>query len=99
MTTTETRGHDRDPRRRRPDRRLTTAKAMVEGIAQEMERDPSVFVLGEDVGAYGGIFCSTTGLLDRFGPRPGHGHADLGDGVHRRWPSAPRSRACGRSSS
>lgn len=49
-------------------RRLTTAKAMVEGIAQEMERDPSVFYLGEDVGKYGGIFSSTTGLLDQFGP-------------------------------
>jgi acetoin:2,6-dichlorophenolindophenol oxidoreductase subunit beta len=49
-------------------RRLSTSKAMVEGIAQEMERDPDVFVLGEDVGAYGGIFSSTTGLLDRFGP-------------------------------
>src|SRR5690606_38282678 len=49
-------------------RRLTTSKAMVEAIAQEMERDPSVVYLGEDVGAYGGIFSSTTGLLDRFGP-------------------------------
>ncbi len=49
-------------------RRLTTSKAMVEAIAQEMERDPSVFYMGEDVGAYGGIFGSTTGLLDRFGP-------------------------------
>ncbi|HSF26189.1 MAG TPA: alpha-ketoacid dehydrogenase subunit beta, partial [Actinomycetes bacterium] len=49
-------------------RRLTTAKAMVEAIAAEMERDPSVVYLGEDVGAYGGIFSSTTGLLDRFGP-------------------------------
>ncbi|WP_347354147.1 alpha-ketoacid dehydrogenase subunit beta [Intrasporangium sp.] len=48
--------------------RLTTARAMVEAIAQEMERDPSVVYLGEDVGAYGGIFGSTTGLLDRFGP-------------------------------
>ena len=48
-------------------RKLTTSKAMVEGIAQEMERDPSVFVLGEDVGAYGGIFGSTTGLLEKFG--------------------------------
>jgi len=48
--------------------RLTTSKAMVEAIAQEMERDPSVFYLGEDVGAYGGIFGSTTGLLERFGP-------------------------------
>jgi pyruvate/2-oxoglutarate/acetoin dehydrogenase E1 component len=49
-------------------RRLTTSKAMVEAIAQEMERDPSVVYLGEDVGAYGGIFSSTTDLLARFGP-------------------------------
>jgi pyruvate dehydrogenase E1 component beta subunit len=49
-------------------RRLTTSKAMVEALAQEMERDPSVFYMGEDVGAYGGIFSSTTGLLERFGP-------------------------------
>ncbi len=49
-------------------RKLTTAKAMVEGIAQEMERDPSVFMMGEDVGSYGGIFSSSTGLLERFGP-------------------------------
>ncbi len=49
-------------------RRISTAKAMVEGIAQEMERDPSVIYLGEDVGAYGGIFSSATGLLERFGP-------------------------------
>jgi pyruvate dehydrogenase E1 component beta subunit len=49
-------------------RRLTTSKAMVEAIAEEMERDDSVVYLGEDVGAYGGIFGSTTGLLDRFGP-------------------------------
>ena len=48
--------------------RLTTAKAMVEAIELEMKRDPSVIYLGEDVGAYGGIFSSTTGLLDAFGP-------------------------------
>ncbi len=49
-------------------RKLTTAKAMVEGISQEMDRDSSIFVMGEDVGAYGGIFSSTTGLLEKFGP-------------------------------
>lgn len=49
-------------------RRLSTAKALSEGIAQEMERDPAVFVMGEDVGAYGGIFGSTGGLLEQFGP-------------------------------
>jgi pyruvate dehydrogenase E1 component beta subunit len=47
--------------------RLTTARAMVDGIAAEMDRDASVVYLGEDVGAYGGIFGSSTGLLDRFG--------------------------------
>ncbi|WP_255521817.1 hypothetical protein [Actinoplanes aureus] len=47
--------------------RLTTARAVVDGIAAEMERDESVCYLGEDVGAYGGIFGSSTGLLDRFG--------------------------------
>jgi pyruvate dehydrogenase E1 component beta subunit len=48
-------------------RRLNTSKAMVEAIAQEMERDPAVIYLGEDVGPYGGIFSSTTGLQERFG--------------------------------
>lgn len=48
--------------------RLTTSKAMVDAIAAEMERDPGVVYLGEDVGSYGGIFGSTGGLLDRFGP-------------------------------
>ena len=49
-------------------RKLSTAKAMQEAISQRMAQDESVFVMGEDVGAYGGIFSSTTGLLDRFGP-------------------------------
>ncbi|MBO0892625.1 MAG: alpha-ketoacid dehydrogenase subunit beta, partial [Acidothermales bacterium] len=48
--------------------RLTTSKAMVDAIAAEMENDPGVVYLGEDVGSYGGIFGSTGGLLDRFGP-------------------------------
>ena len=50
------------------ERQLSTAKAVSEAIAQEMERDPGVFVMGEDVGAYGGIFGATGGLLDQFGP-------------------------------
>ena len=48
--------------------KLTTAKAIVEALAMEMERDERVVYLGEDVGKYGGIFSSTTGLLERFGP-------------------------------
>lgn len=49
-------------------RTLTMAQAISEATAQEMERDPRVFVMGEDVGKYGGIFSATTGLLDQFGP-------------------------------
>jgi pyruvate/2-oxoglutarate/acetoin dehydrogenase E1 component len=49
-------------------RLLTTSKAISEGIAQEMERDSTVFVMGEDVGVYGGIFGATEGLLAKFGP-------------------------------
>lgn len=49
-------------------RKLTTSKAVAEAIAQEMERDPSVFVMGEDIAIYGGIFGATSGLLDKFGP-------------------------------
>ena len=47
---------------------LTMAQAIAEGIAQEMTRDSAVFVMGEDVGSYGGIFGATGGLLDKFGP-------------------------------
>ena len=49
------------------ERKLTMAQAISEAIGQEMERDPEVFVLGEDIGRYGGIFGATGGLLDRFG--------------------------------
>jgi len=48
---------------------LTYRDAVARGIAQEMERDPSVVFLGEDVGAAGGVFKATVGLLDRFGPQ------------------------------
>jgi pyruvate dehydrogenase E1 component beta subunit len=46
---------------------LTMAQAISEGISQEMTRDSNVFVMGEDVGSYGGIFGATGGLLDKFG--------------------------------
>lgn len=49
-------------------RKLTMAQAIAEGIGQEMQRDDTVFVMGEDIGKYGGIFGATGGLLDRFGP-------------------------------
>jgi pyruvate dehydrogenase E1 component beta subunit len=48
---------------------LTFREAVARGIAQEMERDPSVCFIGEDVAAAGGVFKTTEGLLERFGPR------------------------------
>lgn len=44
-------------------------EAMVEGIQQEMQRDPRVIVMGEDVGRMGGVFQSTAGLHKRFPDR------------------------------
>lgn len=46
---------------------LPVSRAMSEAIAEEMRADPSVFVMGEDIGTYGGIFGATGGLLDEFG--------------------------------
>jgi 2-oxoisovalerate dehydrogenase E1 component beta subunit len=45
----------------------TYLEAIREGIWEEMERDPDVFVMGEDIGVYGGAFKVTKGMLDRFG--------------------------------
>src|SRR5687768_5107721 len=47
---------------------LTYRDAVAAGIAQEMERDQNVVLIGEDVGAAGGVFKLTEGLLDKFGP-------------------------------
>jgi pyruvate/2-oxoglutarate/acetoin dehydrogenase E1 component len=47
---------------------LTYRQAVARGIAQEMERDPMVVILGEDIGAAGGVFKTTEGLLAKFGP-------------------------------
>jgi pyruvate/2-oxoglutarate/acetoin dehydrogenase E1 component len=47
---------------------LTYREAVSRGIAQEMERDPDVVFLGEDVAKAGGVFKTTVGLLEQFGP-------------------------------
>lgn len=47
---------------------LTYRDAVAAGIAQEMERDASVVLIGEDVAAAGGVFKTTVGLLEKFGP-------------------------------
>ena len=47
---------------------LSYRDAVARGLAQEMRRDPSVVFLGEDVAAAGGVFKTTGGLLEEFGP-------------------------------
>ncbi|MFQ5702470.1 MAG: alpha-ketoacid dehydrogenase subunit beta [Gemmatimonadales bacterium] len=47
---------------------VTYLEALRQGLLEEMERDENVFVLGEDVAAYGGAFKVTEGFLERFGP-------------------------------
>jgi pyruvate/2-oxoglutarate/acetoin dehydrogenase E1 component len=46
----------------------TYRQAIAQALADELEADESVFVLGEDVGAAGGVFKLTEGLFERFGP-------------------------------
>jgi 2-oxoisovalerate dehydrogenase E1 component beta subunit len=47
----------------------TYLEAIREGLWEEMERDPNVFLIGEDIGVYGGAFKITAGFLERFGER------------------------------
>ena len=47
---------------------VTYLEALKQGLREEMQRDENVFILGEDVGTYGGAFKVTEGFLDEFGP-------------------------------
>src|SRR5256714_7680378 len=47
---------------------LSYREAIAAGIAQEMARDETVYFIGEDIGAAGGVFKATVGLFERFGP-------------------------------
>lgn len=47
---------------------VTLLEAVSEALWEEMERDPDVFLMGEDIGVYGGAFKVTRGFLDHFGP-------------------------------
>jgi pyruvate dehydrogenase E1 component beta subunit len=49
-------------------RELTYLEAVREGLILEMRQDPDVFLLGEDIGVYGGAFGATRGMLEEFGP-------------------------------
>ena len=48
---------------------VTYLDAISRALMSEMEADPDVFIIGEDVGQFGGAFKVTKGFLDKFGPR------------------------------
>jgi len=48
--------------------RITMREAISQALWEEMERDPNVFILGEEVGVWGGTFAVTNGFYDHFGP-------------------------------
>lgn len=48
-------------------REITYVEAVREALAQKMSQDPSVFLIGEDLGVYGGAFGATAGLIQQFG--------------------------------
>ena len=61
-------GHGAEPRGKRgEDGSATYLIAIAEALWEEMERDERVYLLGEDIGVYGGAFKVTEGFLDRFG--------------------------------
>jgi pyruvate/2-oxoglutarate/acetoin dehydrogenase E1 component/TPP-dependent pyruvate/acetoin dehydrogenase alpha subunit len=48
-------------------RQITYSQALAEAMREEMRRDPRVFIMGEDIGVYGGAYGATRGLLEEFG--------------------------------
>lgn len=48
--------------------RITMREAISQALWEEMERDPSVFIMGEEVGVWGGTYAVTKGFYDHFGP-------------------------------
>jgi 2-oxoisovalerate dehydrogenase E1 component beta subunit len=62
-------GHGAQPRGKRTENgEATYLIAIAEALWEEMERDERVYLLGEDIGVYGGAFKVTEGFIERFGP-------------------------------
>ena len=84
-------------------RRVTFLEAISQALRDEMRADPTVFLIGEDIGTYGGAFRVTAGFLDEFGPErvidtPISESGFIGRGDRRR-DDGPASRSSSSSSS
>jgi len=49
--------------------RITMREAISQALMEEMDRDPAVFILGEEVGVWGGTYAVTKGFYDKYGPQ------------------------------
>ncbi|MEZ4833591.1 MAG: hypothetical protein R2873_16675 [Caldilineaceae bacterium] len=81
-------------------RKTTYIQVINEALREEMRRDENVFLIGEDVGHYGGLFRVTRNILDEFGPKrvidtPISEQGFLGMSLARlRWDCGPSSNLC-----
>ncbi len=66
-----------------PTRTITVREALRDAIAEEMRRDDTVFLIGEEVAEYEGAYKVSQGLLQEFGRATRHRHADHGAGLYR----------------
>ena len=48
---------------------ITVREAIKQGLSEALDRDPDVFIMGEDIGKYGGAYAITDGFLDKYGPK------------------------------
>ena len=66
---------------------MSVRDAIIEAMSEEMRRDENVFLMGEDVGVYGGDFGTSVGMLEAFGServRELYGLHRVHDGQHRK---------------
>ena len=62
--------------------RITMREAISQALWEEMERDPKVFIMGEEVGVWGGTYAVTKGFYDHFGPERVKRYPDCRGGHH-----------------
>ena len=48
--------------------KITMREAISQALMEEMDRDPAVFIIGEEVGVWGGTYAVTKGFYDKYGP-------------------------------